>query len=151
MNPYLISALQLGPVVVARLVDRIPEDRLDVAAEEGRFTPRQVVAHMADWEPIDRDRIASGLSNPGGPIEAFDEMDMAIERRYELSDVAERCELLARERDKTVELVRGQKTDDWEKSVVHPERGSMSVSDLCNLIIGHDMYHIEQLTASLED
>lgn len=149
MNPYLISALELGPVVVTRILERIPEERMDVAAEEGRFTPRQVIAHLADWEPIDRERILSGVNNPGSTIQPFDEMEMAIRNHYSDADVAERCEMLSRERAKTVELIKGLKADDWAKTVHHPERGTLNVADLCNLVVGHDMYHIEQLTASL--
>ena len=151
MNPYLLSAIELGPVAVARLIERIPADRLDVAAEEGRFTPRQVVAHLADWEPIDRDRILAGVNSPGSTIEPFDEMEMALDHRYEESDPAERCELYLRERRKTAAVIRGLKSEDWGKSVYHPERGTLTVGDLCNIVIGHDLYHIEQLTASLGD
>jgi hypothetical protein len=151
MNPYLLDAIEFGPVAVARLIERIPPDRLDVAAEEGRFTPRQVIAHLADWEPIDRVRILAGVNNPGSTIEPYDEMEMARANHYEESDPAERCEVFLRERKKTAELIRGLKADDWSNSVYHPERGTLTVVDLCIIVLGHDLYHIEQLTASLGD
>ena len=151
MNPYLLSAIELGPVAVARLIERIPPDRMDVAAEEGRFTPRQVVAHLADWEAIDRYRILAGVNEPGSTIEAYDELEMAIEHRYEESDPLERCEEFLRERGKTAAIIRGLRPDDWVKTIHHPERGTLTVADLCNIVLGHDLYHIEQLTASLGD
>ena len=33
--------------------------------------------------------------------------------------------------------------------VLYPERGVQTVEDLANMLLGHDMYHVEQLSAYL--
>jgi hypothetical protein len=150
MNPYLLPTLEFGPTVVRRLLSQLPPSRMDEEMEEGRFTPREVIAHLADWEPIMRDRIVSALKRPGTTITAYDEVKMAIDHGYSLSDPSEQCDLFARERRITAQLVRDFKAMDWDKAVIHPERGPLSVEDLTNLLIGHDLYHIEQLSAYLQ-
>src|SRR5437660_10630853 len=106
MNFYLLPALDLSPAVFRRLMERIPPSRLDMAVVPGRFTPREVVAHLADWEPIMRDRIAAAVNRPGSTIEVFDEEAMSVEHGYANSNPAEHLALFTSERAKTVALVR---------------------------------------------
>ena len=61
MNAYLFPGLEFGPRIVARLVEQIPAARYDERTNPSRFTLREAVAHLADWEPILRDRIARAL------------------------------------------------------------------------------------------
>jgi hypothetical protein len=149
MNFYLLLTLELGPRVIRRLLDQLPGGRLDQRLHPDRFTPREVVAHLADWEPITRERIRTALTAPGTEVPAYDEGQMAVDHRYEESDPWEQAERFARERQVTAELLRGLPPEDWGRSVHHPERGPQSVEDLANLLLGHDLYHIEQLTEYL--
>ena len=50
MNFYLLPAIESGPKVVARLIQLIPNYRWDIHGDPNRFTVREVVAHLADWE-----------------------------------------------------------------------------------------------------
>jgi len=149
MNVYLVPALEFSPVVFERLLNQIPPSRLDEALTEGRFTPREIVAHMADWEPIMRARIQQGCERPGSVIEVFDESEMAVSHNYARTDPWEQCLLFQRERQITAAFVRGITAEDRAKTATHPERGILSVDDLANVLLGHDLYHIEQLSAYL--
>jgi hypothetical protein len=149
MNPYLLPGLEAGPLVIRRLLRQIPASRLDEPLTADRFTPREVIAHLADWEPIMRDRIAAGRAHPGSTIEAYDEGAMAQDHDYAHSDPTVQCDIFERERSLTLVFVRILTAGDWDKTVMHPERGPLSVADLANLLLGHDLYHIEQLSAYL--
>src|SRR5437763_798688 len=136
----------MGPAVVRRIVKQIPESRLDNAIDPERFTPREVVAHLADWEAIDRKRLSSGVEKPGSTIHPFDEVQMARDNQYSQSDINVQLSRYASERKITARYMRGLRPDDMRNTVYHPERGILTVDDLCNLIIAHDLYHIEQLS-----
>ena len=151
MNPYLLNTLEIGPVVVRRLLNQVPVDRLDEALEKGRFTAREVIAHLADWEPIMRGRILSAASTPGVTIEVFDEGEMAIRNAYSSTNPWDQCDLFQRERHATAAFVRSLDSEDWQQIAHHPERGPLSAEDLTNLLLGHDLYHIDQLSAYLPD
>jgi hypothetical protein len=37
----------------------------------------------------------------------------------------------------------------WSVLASHPERGSMSFNDQANMLLGHDLYHVDQVSALL--
>ncbi len=150
MNPYLIPALELGPKAVARIVRRINPARYDAPIDPDRFTIREVVAHLTDWEPIDRERLTLAVTSPGATIQPFDEVQMALDHGYRDTDIEEMLAVLERERKITTEYIGSLSVEQWAGHAYHPERGMLSAVDLANLIIGHDLYHIEQLSAYLE-
>jgi hypothetical protein len=145
-----MPSIEFGPTILRRIYTLMPKDLLDVALEEGRFTPRQVIAHLADWEPIMRQRIATACTQPGSSIEAYDEVAMAAERGYSMMDPMQQLELFERERALTASYLRTLEGSVWSNTVIHPERGEQSTEDLANLLLGHDLYHIEQVSAYLE-
>lgn len=149
MNTYLLPALEFGPQIMRRIIGLIEPSKLDVPSEPGRFTPREVIAHLADWEPIMLARIHTAVNSPGAKIESYDEGAMAVEHDYAHSDVREQLRKFAADRMQTVAFVRSLTKDDWGKTAVHPERGEQTALDLAHLLNGHDTYHIEQLLHSV--
>lgn len=150
MHPYLFPGLQLSPLAIRRILDRLPPEALDARPDPDRFSAREVIAHLADWEPIMRARVEAAALQPGSRIEAFDEGRMALEHGYAASDPRERMEAFARERAVTVERLRELTPDQWRGAAFHPERGAQTAEDLANTLLGHDLYHIEQLTVHLD-
>jgi len=150
MNFYLMISIEFGPQVIRRLVDQLDPADWDRRLNPDRFTPREIVAHLADWEPIMRGRIRTALREPGSPILAYDEGQLALDHKYAETDPVEQAETFIRERRITAELLRQiASEEEWQRAVTHPERGPQSVEDQANLLLGHDLYHIEQITEYL--
>lgn len=149
MNPYLITALPVGPGVLAKLIRMIPIQSLDRPTHPGRFSPREVLAHLSDWEPILLERMKRTVADPGCLILGVDEEERAREQRYEEKDPLFEADRFAALRFETMEWLSELSDDDWQQSSVHSERGEMSVSDQANLLLGHDLYHIQQLCDAL--
>lgn len=150
MNPYLIPGLQLSPAVFRKLIERIPADKLDEPTHPDRFSPREVIAHMADWEPILRDeRLKCAIEQPGSSFAAYDEVARAEERNYAATDIEAELRNFEIERAQTVALLRKVEPEAWDNVAHHPERGDLRLSDIANMLVGHDVYHLEQLSAVL--
>lgn len=145
MNPYLMPTLESGPRIVAELIARVPADRLDTPTHPERFTPREVVAHLADWEPVFVERMVSALERPGTVTPEYDEGDWAIEHAYAAQDPIEQARLFAERRAETKHWLESVDPERWGNAFVHPRRGRMTIEDQANMILGHDLYHIEQL------
>lgn len=148
-QPYLILPLRLGPVALQRLIRLIPKERWDEARSAERFTPREVVAHLADWEPIFRDRMQRCVAEPGSVLIAYNESDRAHEQDYAAWDIVESTERWIAERVRTVIWLESLEASEWEAEGRHEERGPVSVYDQANMLLGHDTYHLEQMTAYL--
>jgi hypothetical protein len=82
----------------------------------------------------------------------------ALEPPAEATDAAvaplQKLEDLGRLRRRTMDLLRGLTADDWERVVVDPTLGELTVLDFCRLVATHEMAHLSQvrnLTALLPD
>ena len=106
MNPYLIRPLEYGPRIIAGWSSRRPRAGSTSRLGPGRFSVREVVAHLADWEPILRGRIRAANEQPGVAIVGEDEGQRAIDMNYAGSDVREQLALWTRERGLTIEFLR---------------------------------------------
>jgi hypothetical protein len=145
-NAYLFHGLQGSLPVFELLVSKLRPDQLDVPTHPDRFTPREVVAHLADWEPILLERMKTAKSNPGAPIPAYDEGEMAIQNRYSEKDVQAQLSAFKKLRGETIGFLRSLSKEDWEKHYRHPEQGLKSIEDLSAMMVGHDQYHLDQLS-----
>jgi hypothetical protein len=86
------------------------------------------------------------VEQPGSVLATYDD-DKASERTYAESNISEQLTAFAERRRATVAYLKSLQPDQWDKSAIHPVGGAMSVRDWATTIMGHDMYHIEQLTA----
>ncbi|MBI5707386.1 MAG: DinB family protein [Armatimonadetes bacterium] len=145
MNPYLFPSLDKGPIVIERLLGLITPDKVDRPTHPGRFTPREVVAHLADWEPILLGRMKAALLDSGSSIEGIDEGERALAMNYASLDWRAEAGAYADRRNATIAWLRNLSEGDWDKFVVHSERGKQTICDQANLLLGHDLYHIEQV------
>ncbi|MFN8138565.1 MAG: DinB family protein [Fimbriimonadales bacterium] len=145
MDYYCLRALEMTPRLLEREIRRIGPSGWDARPHPDRFTPREDVCHLADWEPIMLTRIKVGVETPGGAIVAYDEGVIAIEHDYASKDPLAEAANFKADRAKTIEYIKSLKPEDFEKTVEHPERGTTKVNDLITMLVAHDVYHIEHM------
>lgn len=148
-NPYLLTGLQFTPIVAERIFSQIDPSRWDERLDPERFTPREAIAHMADWEPIMRERVKIAAQEPGSTMPAYDESQRAIDNHYSETDPLEQLSIWKRERNTTLKYLGSLSGDIWNNAATHPERGAVTADDLSQTITSHDVYHLEHLTEFL--
>src|SRR5206468_1322765 len=104
-----------------------------------RFTPREVIAHLADWEPIMLERMRVAYNSPGGTVKVYDEGQMAIDHGYAGSDPEEQLQLYNERRAVSWAWLCMRIPDALDRNFTHPERGPQTIEDQANLIISHDL------------
>jgi len=149
MHPYLFPGLELTPKTLSRLVSQVPEKRYDEHTDPNRFTLREAIAHLADWEPIFLQRIQAGVDKPGAEIFGMDEGQRAIEKNYGSWDIQESLRIFAEARAQTVRYLKALTADQWKTTVTHNEKGPMTAYDQANMLLGHDIYHMEHASQFL--
>lgn len=85
------------------------------------------------------------LEEPGCEILGIDEGERAVEQRYSEKDALVESARYIEERALTIGWLRSLPAEAWSSVAIHNERGPMSLTDQANLLLGHDLYHIEQL------
>lgn len=145
MGPYSL-AIELTPSALRRIVDCVRVDKLQEKIEEDRFSLTEMVAHLADWEDIFLDRMRLAHEHPGSTVVAYDEGERAVEKHYATRDIQHELDVFENRRRDTVDFLRSLCPDDLRKSFRHPERGDVSIEEALTMLLGHDLYHLEQAT-----
>jgi uncharacterized damage-inducible protein DinB len=151
MTPYFYNGPRYTLQTLERIVALIPADRWDQHRYADRFTPREVLAHLADWEPILQERIRGGVEEEGFVITPYDEGERAIAQNYQAQDPQESLQRFRASREQTIELIKGLSEEQLRRALWHPEIGGMQVADIIAMITGHDAYHLDQLSEYLTE
>jgi uncharacterized damage-inducible protein DinB len=111
----------------------------------GKWSIRQIIAHLADTEMVYGYRIRKILADPGKPIEAYDQDTWARSNRYSRHSVKQDLESLEAMRRMNLEFYKRLAPDEWEIFGVHAERGKESLRHVMRMIAGHDINHLGQI------
>ena len=137
-------------MIVRWIVEHAPSSVYDTKTDPERFTFREAVAHLADWEPILQERMRQIKDQPGSIIVAYDEGKRAIDENYAAINPADAVEQWAKSRAESIEYFEKEAPGFWDSVARHPERGDISLYDLANMEVAHDTYHIEHLLGFLK-
>ncbi len=132
------------------MVDSIRPELYDTSLEGGRFTLKEVIAHLADLEQTWLDRITTAIEFPGKAVEPFNEAARAIEHKYAEKDIHHELDVFDNRRRDTVDYLLRLAEDDWSNTITHPEKGEMTVLEIVQYITGHDLYHVHQVSQYLK-
>lgn len=132
------------------MIDAVRPDQYDTKLEDDRFSLKEVIAHLADLEQTWLDRITIAVEYPGKPVENFDEEARAVEHNYAGKDIHHELEVFENRRRDTVDYLLRLADDDWNKTITHPKLGDLSVLQIVQIITGHDLYHISQVSQYLK-
>jgi hypothetical protein len=109
----------------------------------GKWTGKQILAHLADAELAIGFRTRQVLAQDNHTIQPFDEAAWA--RRYENVDAEAALAAFLAERRWNLALFRKLGAADLSREAVHPERGPETLDTIIRLLAGHDWNHLAQL------
>jgi hypothetical protein len=140
-NP--IESLESSAARVEAVVRRLGEPGLSRSWGPGKWTGKQIVAHLADAEVGVGFRVRQVLAEDAHTIQPFDEGAWA--RRYTDVDVEAALGSFVALRRWNVALFRGLGPRELAREAVHPERGPETLDTIVRLLAGHDLNHLAQL------
>ncbi len=142
---YLFAALDSGPALLGASVHGLTDAEADFRPDPARFTIREALAHLADWEPVFLERLTRMRDEDHPTLPGYDEGQWAIEHDYARSCWQEQRDLFAERRRALASVVRSLTPEDWQRTAHRPEIGVLSMQDLALLIPLHDLYHLRQI------
>jgi hypothetical protein len=151
-NPYarflgdlpLNSILTSSSAKLASLVSAIgAEGRLDLPLAPGKWTPAQILCHLADCELAFGFRLRQALAEEHHVLQPFDQDKWAA--TYAGISAEQGLLVFQTIRGWNLMLVKNAPPDAYTRVVTHPERGTMTFQTLLETMAGHDINHILQL------
>ncbi|MGA7238087.1 MAG: DinB family protein [Bryobacteraceae bacterium] len=151
MNPYgsylgprdAMETVALTPTRVEALLGTIGKERESQAPAPGKWSAREIVAHLADCELVFAFRLRQTLAEDNPTIQPFDQEKWAA--TYGAYDARAAMETFAALRHWNLALIRSLKSEQRQRKMTHPERGEMTFQTVVETMGGHDLNHIGQL------
>jgi hypothetical protein len=110
--------------------------RLDHPRAPGKWTPRQIVAHLADVEAVQTVRVVAMLATDLPTMLGFNADAWAEAGRYPERDPKVGGEAFRSLRQRNLELWRGLTPGELERRGVHPTRGEFTVGSWLAFVVG---------------
>jgi uncharacterized damage-inducible protein DinB len=138
-----LTVLAETPRRVRELAATLGPDGLNRPYAPGKWTARQILAHLAHVELTFGTRFRQAVTLDKYVVEPFDQDQwMAREPLPEGNDV---IEALCGLRQWNLAFFRSLTPAEQARTFQHPERGTLSVGWLLELMAGHDLNHLAQI------
>lgn len=140
-----------SPGRLRALVRGASEGRLTWTPAPGRWSIRQIAAHLADSEVVGAWRFRSVLERDDVTLQAYDQNVWAAAFRYDTVPVAESVALFEALRTATLGVLDRVDPARHAHAGLHAERGRESIDHLMQMYAGHDLNHLGQIERLLAD
>jgi hypothetical protein len=143
--PDLLERFRRGPELLAVVLTGVFGEEEDFASAPGKWSPRQVVAHLADSELVGAHRMRQILAEANPTLIAYDQNAWAANLDYARRKPKQSLETFRRLRAETLELLKGVPEGAFERVGNHTERGALTLRRLVELHVEHTESHARQL------
>lgn len=151
LNPYASFLGDADPLVVLTttserlhaLINPLSPARVNEPPAPGKWSIREIVAHLADCELVFSVRLRQTLAEDHHIIQPFDQARWA--ERYEAYTLETAFALFDATRIWNLRLLTTVREEDRHRPVTHPERGTMNFWTIVETMAGHDINHIQQV------
>jgi hypothetical protein len=153
LNPYAsfldgrdaVTIIKQKPNELRRLTDAIGRSRVTAPRAPGKWSPRDILCHLADSEIVFAFRLRQALADDNPTVQPFDQDRWAVPYAGQEAEAA--LAAFAALRAWNVALVDHAGAAARARRLTHPERGEMTFQTVLETMGGHDVNHLRQLEA----
>ena len=146
---HVLTGLSSTPRVLGLLSGPLnPQSPVWELALPGRFSLKETIAHLADWDDVFLKR-AQATVRGETVVDDPDSGKVATEKKYSRLDPHDSVRRFGQARFRLLQFFRGLGPADWTKSSVHPRHGAMSLEVQLVHVLGHDGYHMDAITSMM--
>ena len=143
---YVLAGLSSTPDVLEAILRGVDsaDPVWDVRPDPERFTLREIVAHLADWEGIFLARLERIRDEEDPHLPDLDEGQVAIDNDYAHSDPSESLARFRAGRQNLMAFYAACTEEQWLRPGFREKLGPIDTGDQAVLMLGHDGYHNKQ-------
>ena len=149
---YVLLDLESAPDVLGKMLETVTDPGVyDYRPDPARFTLREVLAHLADWDPVFLGRMTQTRDTEHPTLQGKDEGQVAVDNDYAHADPAASLARYKANRAALVAFLRTLTPEQWERSGNHTELGPITLTAQAVLAGAHDGYHRQQVVEWLDN
>ena len=141
----LLERFRRGPEVLAVVLTGVFGDEEDFAIAPGKWSIRQIIAHLADAELVGAHRFRQVIAEDNPTLIAFDQDAWARNLDYNQRKPKQSLESFRRIRAENYELLNRLPETAFDRAGNHTENGAMSLRKLLEGYAQHVESHARQL------
>jgi uncharacterized damage-inducible protein DinB len=139
----LINDYLAGPKKLRDAIAGMTGEQINAAPIPGKWSTRQIICHIADFEPVYADRMKRVIVEEkptmfGGDPDAF-----AARLAYDQRDIEEELQLIESVRKHVARILKTLPPADFQRVGNHSERGPLTLETLLTNVTNHIPHHIK--------
>lgn len=142
-----LERFRRGPELLAVVLTGVAGDEMDFTTAPGKWSIRQIAAHVADSELVGAYRLRVVLAEDNPKITAYDQDAWAKNLDYARRLPKQSLESFRRVRAENYELLKGLPDAAFERAGTHSERGPLTMRELLEILANHAESHARQMQA----
>ena len=149
--PALLERFRRGPEVLATVLTGVYGEEEDFATAPGKWSVRQILAHLADSELVGAHRMRQVIAEDNPTLIAFDQDAWTRNLEYARRKPKQSLETFRRIRAENYELLKELPESAFERTGNHSEDGPMTLRRLLEGYAQHAESHARQLQQIREE
>lgn len=141
IEQYLDGAKQLHQAVAG-----MSREQVTARPIAGKWSTLEVVAHLADFDPIIADRMKRIIAEENPTLLGADENRFAAALAYTERDLQEDLTIIDLTRSQMARILRTLPDAALQRTGTHTERGPLTLEKLLGLAIKHIPHHVKFIT-----
>ena len=138
----LIDQYAAGSETLRRSVRGLTREQVVARPVAGKWSTLEVVAHLADFEPIFADRMMRVISHERPLLLVADENLFAAVLKYQERDLDEELAVIDATRKKMTRILKGLSAEAVNRVGVHSFKGLVSLEAILTSAVNHLPHHV---------
>jgi hypothetical protein len=148
---YLLQDLAATPEILNHMLSSSISPAIwDRRPDPERFTLREIIAHLADWENVFQERLRQTRDEDQPIFIAYNPAQLALDHDYAHTDPQICLAQYSERRQATLALLHSMTPAQWDRSGRHGEVGPVTATEQAVMMSGHDGYHLRQVVQWME-
>ncbi len=149
--PEVLERFRRAPEVLAVVLTGVFGDEIDFTTSPGKWSIRQIIAHLADSEMVGAHRFRQVIAEPNPTLVAWDQNAWAENLDYARRLPKNSLDTFRRVRAENYDLLRGLPESAFERGGTHTERGPLTLRQLLDTYAEHAESHARQVQTIREE
>ena len=139
----LISGYCAGPHMLRAALAGMTAEQLDAWPIPGKWSTKQVICHIADFEPVYVDRMKRVIAEHEPTLLSGDPDLFTARLAYDQRDVAVELDFIEAARKHMEPILRSLRPEDFLRKGNHSEAGPITLEKLLTNITNHIPHHVK--------